>query len=454
VAENETKYVSRLFLSQIIDERTLQLIQLGLSQELERGTIIVENREGAWHHIPLPRREVYWCPFCFSLRTELGGEELCNKSDNAIAEQVYRREIVGAREFTCHMGLTELAMGIQVGSDISAIFMTGELLKEANREAVRQKVKGLKKRLKKQKLTESQLSELERKMESIPVADDCTLTELKNRLGELGGYIRSLADTKFRFEKLRHDFRSLGLMIVRGNVELILDHCLEKDPDPELQELCDDLESGLEYLTQRADADAIYSGIEKGLKPRLVIRHTSLYEVLRRIKRMLKREAEHRHIEINIGPELGQVKNIQMDESSMFVALSNIVQNAAKYTYRGTDENPHTVDIEYSREHSCSERIAIEIANFGMGVAVDDKERIFAPYTQGRNFDRKRFIPGTGLGLYTAKQIIEEHGGEIDVWCETFDRGLTAEQLAAAEYGTRGWKTVFTVTLPVRGRLF
>ncbi len=59
--------------------------------------------------------------------------------------------------------------------------------------------------------------------------------------------------------------------------------------------------------------------------------------------------------------------------------------------------------------------------NDGMGVLERDKENIFKPYERGSNYDHIRYIVGTGMGLYTAREILRAHDGDITVWCELFD---------------------------------
>lgn len=70
--------------------------------------------------------------------------------------------------------------------------------------------------------------------------------------------------------------------------------------------------------------------------------------------------------------------------------------------------------------------VAIEIADTGPGVRMEDVEQIFQPFYTTKS-------KGTGLGLAIAKRIVESHGGEIGVE-------------AVAPRGCR-----FTLVLPVRG---
>jgi two-component system sensor histidine kinase SenX3 len=52
----------------------------------------------------------------------------------------------------------------------------------------------------------------------------------------------------------------------------------------------------------------------------------------------------------------------------------------------------------------------------GMGIAEDDRERVFEKFF--RSSEASARISGTGLGLAVAREIVETHGGEIRVQSE------------------------------------
>ena len=59
----------------------------------------------------------------------------------------------------------------------------------------------------------------------------------------------------------------------------------------------------------------------------------------------------------------------------------------------------------------------ISISDTGVGIAPEDVERLFDKYEQARS-RATRGEKGTGLGLYITKQLVELHGGEIEVKSE------------------------------------
>jgi two-component system sensor histidine kinase/response regulator len=87
--------------------------------------------------------------------------------------------------------------------------------------------------------------------------------------------------------------------------------------------------------------------------------------------------------------------------------LTNLVNNAIKFTAHGE------VIITCSRAPG-EEGIPLrfEITDTGIGMAPDDQERLFTPFTQADSSTARRF-GGTGLGLAITKQLVLAMGGEI-----------------------------------------
>jgi len=57
--------------------------------------------------------------------------------------------------------------------------------------------------------------------------------------------------------------------------------------------------------------------------------------------------------------------------------------------------------------------VRIAVKDYGPGIAADDQKRIFEKYYRVKdNTDR---IPGTGMGLAIARNIVDAHGGQIGV---------------------------------------
>jgi signal transduction histidine kinase len=123
------------------------------------------------------------------------------------------------------------------------------------------------------------------------------------------------------------------------------------------------------------------------------------------------------HIEgqISIVPSLSEMPPIHMDDSRILQVMINLIMNAIQYSDRGT-----TIEILYKRCESNSPvgkvlfAHEIIVANRGIGILEEDRERIFELNRRGVNAVRKR-PDGTGIGLYIVKSIMKAHGGDCFV---------------------------------------
>lgn len=97
----------------------------------------------------------------------------------------------------------------------------------------------------------------------------------------------------------------------------------------------------------------------------------------------------------------------QWDRSRLERVLENLVGNAVKYS-PGVGEV--TVNIAQSELDGRSWAV-LEVRDQGLGIPADDLPRIFERFRRGSNVVGQ--IEGTGVGLVSAKQIVELHGGHI-----------------------------------------
>jgi signal transduction histidine kinase len=100
---------------------------------------------------------------------------------------------------------------------------------------------------------------------------------------------------------------------------------------------------------------------------------------------------------------------LQADKGRLFRTLENLLANAIKFTPAGGD-----VRVSVSHAH---DGVRLEVADTGIGIAADDRERLFDRFFRASAVAEQHF-PGTGLGLYIAQAIVEAHGGSITVRSE------------------------------------
>lgn len=94
------------------------------------------------------------------------------------------------------------------------------------------------------------------------------------------------------------------------------------------------------------------------------------------------------------------------DESLLKVAVSNIIDNACKYS------SNHSVDIRFRHIENF---IEVVFEDKGIGISEEDLQKIFEPFYRGANTIS---ISGTGIGLPLVSQIIKNHYGTVTIISE------------------------------------
>ena len=104
--------------------------------------------------------------------------------------------------------------------------------------------------------------------------------------------------------------------------------------------------------------------------------------------------------------EAGAVSAVQADKGRMFQLVENLVSNAIKFTPEGGEVRVSVTPVNGV--------VRLEVADTGIGIASGEQERLFERFFRASTASEHQ-IPGTGLGLYITRAIVEAHGGSIAV---------------------------------------
>jgi two-component system, OmpR family, sensor histidine kinase KdpD len=96
------------------------------------------------------------------------------------------------------------------------------------------------------------------------------------------------------------------------------------------------------------------------------------------------------------------------DPQLLRIALSQLVENACKYSAPGSD-----VTIAIDRQ---GDSVAVKVSNTGSSIPYNERTRIFERFYRGA--DTSRTTSGSGLGLYVARKIAIAHGGSLELEVE------------------------------------
>ena len=141
----------------------------------------------------------------------------------------------------------------------------------------------------------------------------------------------------------------------------------------------------------------------------------------------LRPEAEARGVSLQVRMPV-VAPRIKGDASALQSALQNAVGNAVKYGPEGS-----RVEIDVA---ATARTVRVTVADRGMGIDASDLPHVFEPFYRGRRAIESQ-VRGSGIGLSVVKQIVEAHGGEVQLAAR--DGGgviLTIELPALAPTGT------------------
>jgi len=144
-----------------------------------------------------------------------------------------------------------------------------------------------------------------------------------------------------------------------------------------------------------------------------------------RVARKFRNQEMKHEIVVNVPVD---VPLVQADEARITQVLNNLISNAIKYSPEGSEI--HISSIVTPNE------VVITVADQGIGISAEDQAKLFDRFFR-TDVAIKKSIPGTGLGLFLSKAIVEAHGGRI--WVES--QGTTGIGLTGA--GSR-----FSFSLP------
>ena len=108
--------------------------------------------------------------------------------------------------------------------------------------------------------------------------------------------------------------------------------------------------------------------------------------------------------------------NVVADEGKIRQIISNLLDNAIKYTPQGSVR----VILKKEPTHGEDGMILLQIKDTGIGLSQDDIHHLFGKFTRGAEGSKVN-TSGSGLGLYVAKKMMEEHKGNI--WVDSEGKG-------------------------------
>ena len=207
-----------------------------------------------------------------------------------------------------------------------------------------------------------------------------------------------------------HDLKN-PLATIKGNTQLLQRH-IKNSSVPKIERLNDGLskiDETVNRMNLALDELMDFSGVAGGQKLSLQRKAVDLVAVVRQIVAGRQGTTDLHQIRFEAKP--GRLTGV-WDANRLERVIENILSNAIKYSPDGGE-----IKVTVSREESISGPSAmITVSDQGLGISAEDLPHVFEWFRRAGNVSGK--ISGTGIGLASARHIVEQHGGTIEVESE------------------------------------
>jgi two-component system CheB/CheR fusion protein len=238
---------------------------------------------------------------------------------------------------------------------------------------------------------------------SLWVSINATLFSYRGKQAVMGT-IQDITERK-KMDQVKDDFIGMvshelrtPLTVITGAVMIALD---ERISHEDLRALLNEASSSAEslggILDNLVDLSRYQAGrlvLDKKVSDLSKIAHNTVYKV--------KKRYPGHTATVDIPSAL---LNILVDPVRLEHILSNLVENAFKYSPEGTEVRV------FAREDE--QDLVVGVSDHGQGISPEDKKTMFEPFERfGLNANTTK---GLGLGLVVCKRLVEAHGGRIRV---------------------------------------
>ncbi|MFA5925453.1 MAG: ATP-binding protein [Parcubacteria group bacterium] len=242
--------------------------------------------------------------------------------------------------------------------------------------------------------------------------------ERKEQLETLSTQLAVANDKLHQLDKAKSEFISIAshqlrtpLTAIKGFVSLLLEGTYGQIPLQQRPPL-EKVYVSNERLVQLVEDLLNISRIESG-RMEFDFQEAQVEDLITEAVNTLDLSAKNKGLYLTWEKPEKMLPKFKMDITKIKEVVSNMVDNALKYTQKGGV----TVRTETS-ENGKSARVIV--SDTGIGMDKDDIEQIFEKFQRGKEISHYH-TDGTGLGMFIARKVVTAHQGRI--WAESEGKG-------------------------------
>lgn len=212
---------------------------------------------------------------------------------------------------------------------------------------------------------------------------------------------QELSDMKTQMMiRISHEFRT-PLSIILSSAEILERYFEHQTPEKRRARL-DGIRVQIQHLAKMLDdISLIIRGLtgSENFRPMTIDLGVLCIEL---VEEMRIRESNPHRIILRMS---APIMLISGDEQAVRIILRNILANALKYS---SSDSEIRLEVDAWDEGGA----VVRITDFGIGIPLEEQSRIFEPFYRASNVGEK---PGLGIGLGLVRDLVEQHGGRVEV---------------------------------------
>jgi signal transduction histidine kinase len=238
------------------------------------------------------------------------------------------------------------------------------------------------------------------------------IEKLVKDLTEANEKLQMLDKRKSEFVKISAHHLKAPLTAIKGYASMILEgsfgRTVNKDAQEAIQKIYDASERLVAIISDFMDISNIESG-----KMEYAFERVNLKKLIEGVLEEMKMVVEKSGLDVSFNTDAIDGYMIYADPGKLRQVISNLTDNAIKYTPQG---HVHL----FLKKHVSENKIHLTITDTGIGMSQETIDNLFEKFSRAHDANKVN-TGGSGLGLYVAKEIMKKH--EARIWVESPGEG-------------------------------
>jgi signal transduction histidine kinase len=238
------------------------------------------------------------------------------------------------------------------------------------------------------------------------------LIQFSKELTRANTELKRLDNSKSEFISIASHQLRTPLTAIKGYISLILEGAYGQNAE-KTDDALNKIFLANERLIQLVEDMLNLTRIESGRLEYHYEDNVQVEDVLKELGDMFILRTKDKGLDFVIDTSDKKLPPIRADKSKFREVISNLIDNAIKYTKEGF------IHVSAVQDRNV---VRIVVEDSGMGISPESLKTLFTKFSRGTD-STKVYTDGSGLGLYVGKNLIESQGGHIYVESDGVGKG-------------------------------